>query len=70
MERLANPPECENFRVPIIVKHILVECRKFARIRNKYYNNPTLSTVLAESSNFPVTNIVKYLKETNLFSKI
>ena len=70
MERLANPPECESCRVPITVKHILVECRKFTTIRNKYYNNPTLADMLAESSNFCITKITKYLKETDLFSKI
>ena len=63
MECLANPPECKSCRVPITVKHILVECRKFTRIQNKYYNNPTLSNMLAESSNFSITNIVKYLKK-------
>ena len=70
MERLANPPECESCRVPITVKHILVECRKFNAIRNKYYDNPTLSDMLAESSNFCITKITKYLRETDLFSKI
>ena len=70
MERFANPLECESCRVPITVKHILVECRKFTTIRNKFYNNPTLPDMIAESSNFCITKIMKYLKETDLFSKI
>ena len=79
MERFAKPSECESCRVPITVKHLLVECRKFTTIRNKYYNNPIqedwviiilVMDMLAESSNFCVTKIMKYRKETDLFSKI
>ena len=60
MERLTNPLKSESCRVPFTVKHILVECRKFLTIQNKYSinDNPTLLDMLAKSSNFSFTNVV------------
>ena len=34
--------------VTITVKHLLLECRKYVTICNKYFCNPTLSDMLAE----------------------
>ena len=70
MQSQANPPECEICRQPITVKHLLVECLKYAPTRRKYYNNPTLSDMLAESSTFDISKITNFLKETGLLDKI
>ena len=72
MQGQAKPPECDRCRVtrPITVKHLLLECRKYITICNKYFCNPALSDVLAESSDFSIDKLVLYLKETNLFHQI
>ena len=70
MQSQANPPECERCRQPITVKHLLLECRKYASTRNKLYNNPSLSDMLAESSSFDLNKIISFLRETDLLSKI
>ena len=57
-------------RTSLTVKHLLLECRKYVAIRNKYYRNPTLSDMLAESDNFSIDKLVLYLKETNLFHQL
>ena len=67
MQGQTEPPECTSCRVTITVKHLLLECRKYVTIRNKYFRNPTLSDMLAESNDF---SIVLYLKEANLFHQI
>ena len=70
MQGQTEPPECGKCRVTITVKHLLLECRKYVTIRNKYFRNPTLSDMLAESSDFSIDKLVLYLKETNLFHQI
>ena len=70
MQGQAEPPECDRCRVTITVTHLLLECRKYVTIRNKYFCNPTLSDMLAESSDFSIDKLVLYLKETNLFHQI
>ena len=70
MQGQTEPPECDRCRVTIKVKHLLLECRKYVTIRNKYFRNPTLSDMLAESSDFSIDKLVLYLKEANLFHQI
>ena len=70
MQGQTEPPECDRYRVTITVKHLLFECRKYITIRNKYFRNPTLSDMLAESNDFSIDKLVLYLKEANLFHQI
>ena len=42
MQGQTEPPECDRCRVTITVKHLLLECRKYVPILNKYFCNPTL----------------------------
>ena len=70
MQGQSEPPECDRCRVTITVKHLLLECRIYVTIRNKYFRNPTLSDMLAESSDFSIDKLMLYLKETNLFHQI
>ncbi|MEL6605957.1 MAG: reverse transcriptase domain-containing protein [Cyanobacteria bacterium J06614_10] len=70
MQGQSNPPLCDTCNVPITVKHMLVECRKFNLHRNKYYTNPTLADILAESNSFSVNKLVNFLKDANLFHLI
>ena len=66
----ADPPECDRCRQPTTVKHILLECRKFTTIGNKYYNNPTLMDLLGNIDNHAVTKLIAYLQESGIFTKI
>ena len=70
MQDQTEPPKCDRCRVTITVKHLLLECRKYVTIRNKCFRSPTLSDMLAESSDFSIDKLVLYLKETNLFHQI
>ena len=70
MQGLTDPPMCDRCNRTITVKHILVECRKYTTIRNKYFRNPTLVTMLGEHQYFSVNKLVQFLKETNLFNHI
>ena len=70
MQGQANPPECERCRKCITVKHILVECSKYATARNKYFRNPTLPQMVGETDDFSVAKLVAFLQETDLFAKI
>ena len=63
MQGQTEPPECNRCRVTTTVKHLLLECRKYVTIRKKYFCNPTLSDMLAESSDFSVDKLVLYLKK-------
>ena len=70
MQGQMEPPECDRCRVTITVKHLLLECRKYVTISNKYFRNPTLSDMLVESNDFSIDKLVLYLKETNLFHQM
>ena len=70
MQGQTEPPECNRCRVTITVKHLLLECRKYVTIHNKYIRNPTLSDMLAESNDFSIDKLVLYLEEANLFHQI
>jgi len=70
MEGRNIPPNCEQCNQPISVKHILVECRKYSRIRNKYYHNANLSEMLGNANNFSAYKLYLFLQETDILSKI
>ena len=70
MERNRNPPVCERCRVPITVKHLLVQCRKYDATRNKYFDNASLADMLAETSDYSPSRLFKFLQETELLSKL
>ena len=70
MQGLSDPPECDICSCPITVKHLLLDCRKFSAIRSKYYNNPSLSEILAEGKGFCPETLINYLKESGIFNKI
>ena len=52
MQGQTEPPECDRCRVTVTVKYLLLECRKYVTIRNKYFRKPTLSDMRAESNDF------------------
>ena len=62
-----TPPICSTCKVPLTVKHILINCDRFRQIHLKYYQTSNLKDL------FKTTNQKKscsFLKETNLFIKV
>ena len=54
-------------KVPLTVKHILINCDKFRQIRPKYYQTSNLKDLF---KNTKPEEILSFLIETNLFIKI
>ena len=65
-----DPPICNRCNVQLTVKHVLVECRKYTASRRKYFNNPSLTTMLRETDSFSLDRLVLYLQEIDLLSDI
>ena len=65
-----DPPICSRCNVQLTVKHVLVECRKYTASRRKYFNNPSLTTMLRETDSFSLDRLVLYLQEIDLLSDI
>ena len=63
-------PFCNECNTIITVKHILCECRNFNLQRNLYLKNKSLSSILSESHEFSLHNILMFLRRTNLINKI
>ena len=70
MERGTDPPMCDRCNTQITVKHILVESTKFTAIRRKYYNNPSVISMLKETNEFSINKLWMYLQEIDLVRKI
>ena len=70
MQGQTEPPECDSCIVTITVKYLLLECRKYETIHNKYFRNPTIWDMLAKSSDICIDKLVLYLKEANLCHQI
>ena len=70
MVRGIDPPVCDRCSVQVTVKHILIECEKFTAARRKYYNNPSLSTMLRETDEFSLNRLISYLQEIGILNNI
>ena len=62
-----DSPVCLTCKVPLTVKHILINCDKFRWIRPKHYQTNNLKNIFKNSK---PEEILSFLKETNLFIKI
>ena len=63
-------PYCNNCQVPLTVRHILLECRKYTLFRNILFKTQTLVGILSENPDFCAFNIFRFLKIYNLLDKI
>ena len=52
---------------PFTVRHILLECVDFSKVRNEYYNVNTIKQLF---NDVPIDNIFLFLKEINLFNRL
>jgi len=65
--RKEDKPQCIPCNEPITVEHILLHCTDFTNIRDKYYNCSSINDLF--SSVNPI-NIIRYLKEIQLYTKV
>ena len=64
----APPPTvCSTCKLPLTVKHILINCERFKRICPKHYQTNNLKDLFKNSK---PEEILSFLNETNLFIKI
>ncbi|XP_060868680.1 uncharacterized protein LOC132943669 [Metopolophium dirhodum] len=61
-----DPPMCPTCNDPMTVKHILTDCRKYELQRQKF----NLTHHLAENFNIDTTNVLKFLRDTELHKEI
>ena len=62
-----DSPVCSTCKVPLTVKHILINSDSFSQIRPKHYQTNNLKNLFKNS--IP-EEILSFLKEINLFIKI
>ena len=62
------PPVCDLCGCTVTVYHLLIECRKFSRIRSKYLgSSPDLKTILEDNEvSFFETKLFPFLHDTGL----
>ena len=64
------PPVCERCGAQQTVKHIIKECPRTARIREKYFGNKDIKEILGEELQSSVNKVMQFLKEIEMQSKI
>ena len=60
-------PQCINCNEPLTVKHILLNCTNFDRIRSNHFNVDNLQKLFLDIKQ---TKILEYLKEIDFYDKI
>ena len=64
-----DPPMCGPCQTYLTVKHILVDCCEYCRVRQKYHLNGKLITEIL-NNDIDIDNVMNFLKEINLFDQI
>lgn len=64
-----EPPFCEQCNKPITVKHLIVECSKYEASR-RLHKIPNKIEEALSNNDESVLNVLKYLKDVNLFTEI
>ena len=62
-----EPPYCFECDALFTIRHFLLKCGVFSRIRNKYFYVDTIKQL---SNDAPIDNVFLFLKEINLFNKL
>ena len=60
-------PQCETCQTPLTVKHLFMECRFFARIRNRYFKAYNMKDLF---ENIIIEDILSFLREIKLYHRI
>jgi hypothetical protein len=61
------PPRCDDCDCSLSVRHILMECDKYQRIRNRLQLSDDIAAVLGDDSN-ALNLVLEFLKEIGLFN--
>ena len=77
MENNGVLPYCLSCIVPLTVEHIMLECPDYSNFRRSCFVGTsfdilplTLGKILAESDNFSLTNVIRFLTSTGLIKSI
>ena len=60
-------PQCINCNEPLTIRHILLNCTNFDRIRSNHFNVDNLQKLFLDIKQ---TTILEYLKEIDFYDKI
>jgi len=60
-------PQCETCQTPLTVKHLFMECRFFAHIRNRYFKANNMKDLF---ENVNMEDIFSFLREIKLYHRI
>ena len=63
-------PRCQICNENLTIKHIISECTKYRREREKHMKEKTFKEVLSENEKFSAPAIYKYLKDIKIYDKI
>ena len=64
-----QPPVCGPCGVPITAKHLLLECRNYDEVREKYFDDNTSMNVIFNNSE-NVLKLLEFIKELNIYKEI
>ena len=62
-----DPPSRQSCGIPLMVKHILLECTNLGNIREKYFTVSSLTHLFKSIDNHTVINVIK---ETNFYRQL
>ena len=63
------PPTCEVCHCQLSIEHIFIHCPKYL-LQRRIFKDMNLKSILAENENFSLYDILTFLKQINLLSKI
>ena len=63
-------PTCDLCGARQSVNHIMIDCPRTRRIRERYFGNRTLKEIIGEEPRTSIANVIKFLNEINLLNKI
>ena len=64
-----EPPQCEDCRCPLSIRHILIDCAKYRDARTRLNLGGNLESLLGDHPT-NLNNTLRFLKEISIFNKI
>jgi len=62
-----DPPTCQSCRIPLTIKHILVECTNLRDICEKYFTVSSVTDLYKSTDNHIIIN---FIKETHFYHQL
>ena len=64
-----QPPVCGPCGSPITAKHLILECRNYDEVREKYFHdNTSMNEIFNNREN--VLKLLEFIKELNIYKEI